>query len=215
MKRSDTIPAEIEPRKAPVQERSRLRFEKILEVSTELITQKGVESVSMSEIAEQAQISLASLYQYFPEKVSIIATLARRYNEYGQTCVQQAFEHAASYPQIVASLREMVRTYYEFFVKVPGGKPVWHAMQSDPRLLAIDYEDCDLHAQTIQKALMRSLSGLPEQDAYRIGHMFTNLVALTVRTAIDMPADEADCYIEEGIALFILPALDAVFAKYQ
>jgi len=62
------------PRKEPVQARSRVRFERILEVAVELIVARGMDAVAMSEIAKAAEISIASLYQYFPDKTAIIAT---------------------------------------------------------------------------------------------------------------------------------------------
>ena len=66
-------------RRTPTQQRSRERQERILAVATQLIASKGSDSLKMSEIAERSEISIGSLYQYFPDKSSVIRTLAERY----------------------------------------------------------------------------------------------------------------------------------------
>ena len=51
----------------PTQGRGRAKYEMILTTAKRLIGEHGNDSVSMREIAKQAGISVASIYQYFPE----------------------------------------------------------------------------------------------------------------------------------------------------
>ena len=76
-----------QPRRIPSQQRGRERFEKILTVASELIEKNGSDALKMSEIVEKAGLSFGALYQYFPDKTSIIRTLAERFNEEGRRCV--------------------------------------------------------------------------------------------------------------------------------
>jgi AcrR family transcriptional regulator len=69
------------PRKQPLQERSRLTVNTILQASTQILNQIGLEDLSTNKIAQKAGISIGSLYQYFPNKESIIAALLEQYVE--------------------------------------------------------------------------------------------------------------------------------------
>ncbi len=53
-------------RRDPKQERSRERVEEILRVAMQLVGEKGIDGVTMREIAAAAGGPIASLYQYFP-----------------------------------------------------------------------------------------------------------------------------------------------------
>ena len=64
------------PRKRPRQERARLTFDSIVEAADQLIT-SGAESTT-NHIAERAGVSIGTLYQYFPDRDSILATMIER-----------------------------------------------------------------------------------------------------------------------------------------
>jgi AcrR family transcriptional regulator len=75
----------INPRKLPQQDRSRLTVEAILEATTHILTQEGYDKANTNRIAERAGISIGSLYQYFPNKESLMAALIEQHsNEIAQ-----------------------------------------------------------------------------------------------------------------------------------
>ena len=59
------------PRRSPRQKRSRLLYDKILTTARELFERDGFAYVTTNAIAETAQISIGSLYQYFKNCESI------------------------------------------------------------------------------------------------------------------------------------------------
>lgn len=65
----------LRPRKKPVQGRSRLKIEKILEGAQGVMREKGVRAVTTHAIAAAAGANVASIYQYFPNKEAIIQAL--------------------------------------------------------------------------------------------------------------------------------------------
>jgi AcrR family transcriptional regulator len=75
----------VNPRKLPQQDRSRLTVEAILEATTRILTQEGYDKANTNRIAERAGISVGSLYQYFPNKESLMAALIEQHsNEIAQ-----------------------------------------------------------------------------------------------------------------------------------
>jgi AcrR family transcriptional regulator len=71
----------VNPRKLPQQDRSRLTVEAILEATTHILTQEGYDKANTNRIAERAGISVGSLYQYFPNKESLMAALIEQHSD--------------------------------------------------------------------------------------------------------------------------------------
>jgi AcrR family transcriptional regulator len=67
------------PRKLPRQDRSRVTVEAILEATTRILVEEGYDKANTNRIAERAGISIGSLYQYFPNKESLIAALMEQH----------------------------------------------------------------------------------------------------------------------------------------
>lgn len=66
-----------QPRKQAQQERSRATQTAIIEATARLLESQGRDGLTTNAIAERAGVSVGSLYQYFPNKEAILATLIR------------------------------------------------------------------------------------------------------------------------------------------
>lgn len=74
-------PVGIEPRRVPVQARSRERVERILDAAIQLLIEDGYDAVKTNLIAKRAGVSIGSVYQFFPNRFAIFNALATRYRE--------------------------------------------------------------------------------------------------------------------------------------
>ena len=72
----------VNPRKAPLQKRSKIKVEQILNATRELLISDGLEKITTNHIARKANMSVGSLYQYFPNKQAIIFQLSERLYEH-------------------------------------------------------------------------------------------------------------------------------------
>ena len=66
-----------QPRKQAKQERSRATQAAIIEATARLLETQGRDGLTTNTIADRAGVSVGSLYQYFPNKEAILATLIR------------------------------------------------------------------------------------------------------------------------------------------
>lgn len=66
-------------RKQPRQGRSREMVERILVAAREVLVDQGFDRFSTNRVAQAAGVSPGSLYQYFPDKASILDVLVDRY----------------------------------------------------------------------------------------------------------------------------------------
>jgi len=67
--------SEISPRKQPRQARSARLVEDTLEAAIRVLTRDGAQRFTAARVAEEAGVSVGSLYQYFPNKEAILFRL--------------------------------------------------------------------------------------------------------------------------------------------
>jgi AcrR family transcriptional regulator len=66
----------VTPRKRPSQARSRETVRAIVEAAAHIFELRGPDAATTDAIAERAGVSIGSLYQYFPSKDALLATLS-------------------------------------------------------------------------------------------------------------------------------------------
>jgi len=85
-------------RKLPVQERSRVTVDALLEATARILIREGFDKASTNRIAEVAGVSVGSLYQYFPSKEALVAALIDRHNREIMKAVQGELADAVNLP---------------------------------------------------------------------------------------------------------------------
>ncbi|TLX08734.1 TetR/AcrR family transcriptional regulator [Rhizobium sp. MHM7A] len=187
-----------QPRRIPRQQRGRDRFEKILAVAAELIESHGSDGLKMSEIVEKAGLSFGALYQYFPDKSSIIRTLAERFNEEGRRCVKGELAKVEDASAVQGVLANIVDQYYAFFRREPVMRDIWHATHTDKLLQQVDAEDMEFHAQAFLAVLVRLWPQRERRELLAIARLTMQLLAAAVRYAVSLDEQEG----AQAIALF-------------
>jgi AcrR family transcriptional regulator len=81
-------------RVAPQQERSARRLAGFLQAAAELFSEIGFEATTMQAIADRCKSSIGALYNYFPDKQSVAATLLGRYAEELDWRLKSLMEHS-------------------------------------------------------------------------------------------------------------------------
>jgi AcrR family transcriptional regulator len=178
-------------RLAPTQQRSRERFERILECAAAIMAEKGSEAFRMSDIVERSGIAFGSLYQYFPDKSAIIGTLAERHNAVGRECVRRDLSVVKTAGDLHPALCRIVDSYYQMFVDVPVMRDIWQATQADRALQKLDAEDMALLSGLLSDAVKRIAPNMPAAALATFSGLTMTLIAAAVRHAITLPARQA------------------------
>ncbi len=119
------------PRRRPTQERSRRRFELMLAVARELLTDVGFESMTCEEIAARAQVPIGTLYQFFANKYVIVCELDRQ----DTVAVQSELAELGSaipsldWPNLLERFLDHLAALWQHD---PSRRAVWLAVQSTP-----------------------------------------------------------------------------------
>ena len=74
-------PAALSPRKSPRQERSRRTVARILDAAAHVFHEQGYSAATTNDIADEAGVSIGSLYQYFPNKDALLVALTQQHIE--------------------------------------------------------------------------------------------------------------------------------------
>ena len=102
-------------RRTPQQERGERRVVELLEAAASVMAERGYDAATMTEIAERANSSIGSLYQYFPNKEAVVQALRKKYveelEERWVPLVAQASR--MSLKQLVDRLFDMIIDYIE------------------------------------------------------------------------------------------------------
>jgi AcrR family transcriptional regulator len=104
-------PTPLEPRKSPVQARSSASVEAICEATIQVLLAVGKERLTTTKVAARAGVSVGTLYQYFPNKSSLLQAVLRKHMEE----VTRAVE-AVCASQKGAPLEQMVDALIETFL---------------------------------------------------------------------------------------------------
>lgn len=96
----------IEPRKTPVQARSTVTVEAIFEATIQVLLEVGPDRLTTTRVAERAGVSVGTLYQYFPNKQSLLFSVMEQHLTHVGDAVEQACQR--NHGQPVATMVESV-----------------------------------------------------------------------------------------------------------
>ena len=91
----------------PKQQRSKDTVDVILAATARVLVKEGFDRASTNRIAEQAGVSIGSLYQYFPSKEALVAALVEQHIEHMSETLQAEMAKLADAPLAVV-VRRMV-----------------------------------------------------------------------------------------------------------
>jgi AcrR family transcriptional regulator len=100
------------PRKKPTQARSRATFEAIIEGGAQVLVEDGFHQMTTNSIAERAGVSIGSLYQYFPNKEAIVASIVERFAERQFELLVHGLQEIANAP-LEDVVRHLVNAMFE------------------------------------------------------------------------------------------------------
>ena len=121
----------LEPRRRPTQERSQLKFDRLLRVSRELLLDVGFESFTCEEVANRAEVPIGTLYQIFANKYVIVCELNR-------VDTLEVRDELAGFARQIPSLdwpkllNRLVDHLARLWRDDQSRRAVWHAVQSTP-----------------------------------------------------------------------------------
>lgn len=114
-------------RRVPLQERSRERVSRILDAAAHEFAERGVEAATMESIAERAHTSVGSIYQFYPNKLSLYEAIGDKYLEE----VRALFAILISDDAIVVPWRTVISATIDAFAEMHRSSVTFRAVWSN------------------------------------------------------------------------------------
>ena len=176
-------------RRKPSQTRSREKVKLILDCATALIAQQGSDAMRMSEVAQNAGISIGALYQYFLDKTAIVRVLAQGYNQEARECIEQGLIQVQTLPQLIEAFNCLIDEYYALFMAEPVMRDIWAATQANKTLREEEVAESRLNGALLAAAMRRlrpqSDPAVVENAAFLLMHLGEATMRLAVSTGPD------------------------------
>jgi AcrR family transcriptional regulator len=186
---SPTLARRIRQRKRPVQQRSLATVDAVLEATLQVLKRDGFLALTTTRVAERAGVSVGTLYQYFPDKASLVMALKVRYFERLVGSVRDAAAQVEgrpleiAVPALIAGLLRFKREHVDLamalrepMVALGGEGLVREAsrqlIDATARILTgarPGLEDVALRAQTLNAAIEGVLSAVMFQTPRLLG----------------------------------------------
>lgn len=168
----------------PQQDRSKKTYERLLDVTGQLLEEVGVDRVSTNLVAERAGVSPPTVYHYFVDKYALFRALGERLMAAQNALV--AIDFHQSEAEIAVTLAEHVRLTRDF----PGGIWVMRMLRAVPQLAEVRLAS---HRALAASLVEQEIGNDPSLDQAALERM--------VRLAIEMGYAAIEMALEE-------PALD-------
>ncbi|MGC4118637.1 MAG: TetR/AcrR family transcriptional regulator [Myxococcales bacterium] len=110
----------LEPRKPPVQGRSKATVEQVLAAAAQVFESHGYAAGTTNRIAQRAGVSIGTLYQYYPSKEAIAVALLERHIEETH---RRSLEWAGHMVAERHGLRDALKDYVEGMLEAHAGRP--------------------------------------------------------------------------------------------
>lgn len=119
------------PRRRPIQERSRRKFEALLTAARSVLVEVGFDSFTCEEVASRAGVPIGTLYQFFANKYVLICELDR-VDTAENVAELMKFSGQVPAPQWPDILDDFIDHLAGLWRDDPSRRAVWHAVQSTP-----------------------------------------------------------------------------------
>ena len=197
----------LEPRKRPTQERSKVKFDHLLQVSRDLLLETGFESFTCEEVAQRAGLPIGTLYQFFANKYVIVCELDRQ----NAVAIQSELDKlAGELPTLdwLVLLDRLVDHMSQLWINDPSRSAVWYAVQSTPVTRATaEITERELAAR-VAHVLAPLTPGTPRDRrkimAEVLVHMSYSMLNFSVRDLQEH--DEAIIELKRLLASYLLAA---------
>ncbi len=192
--------------RSPQQQRSKTRMNEILGATKSIMAQSGSIDLKMKDIAKAANVTVSSIYQYFPNKDAIVKVLAQSYlNQWSEQVATQV-KQVSSAKEIQGLILNLITDFYQRYKCDSVLQDIWGSKSSDNIYQNIDME----HNLVIQGIVYNELKYLFDQTNWPKLET-TILLSLhqgsaAIRLALTLNEKEA----EEIMAVYTQQTLNAI-----
>lgn len=190
-------------RKHPRQARSKATVDAILEATARVLVDDGYDKLTTNRVAKVAGVSVGSLYQYFPNKQSLVLAVAE---EHARSMVELL---GATLSQLAdVSIPVAIRTYVTAMLEVHSQEPeLHHALVQVVMQVGFEpFEEVDEMAMTLITGFLEQHRDEVKPTNARAAAwvLMTSVESLTHLFALKRPEGVTEAMLAEEITAIVL-----------
>lgn len=177
--------ADVEPRNAPVQGRSKQRSKQIIDATSELLERVGFDDLNTILIAKEVGISIGSLYHYFPNKHAILYSMGMRWLDEIEIVLKEFDSWDIENIPLSDLLDDMLTTNFKVYKKQKAILTLVQAMFAVPELRELDEKHDEMMITTFARLFKRMGMTKQLKERERLGRVYlesTHAVFVTMAT---------------------------------
>jgi len=190
-------------RAIPAQARSAVTVEKILNAATSVLVDRGLQSFNTNSVAQCAGLNVATLYHYFPDKVSILAELFTRDQNRRSEFITARMDELPHVADLSQWTSDLIHAIVEVRRANPATAVLRQACRTVPELVALEESD---NANVVTHFARILRVRIPELSPARSRHCARALIesgaALLDRASLD--EESAQGLVRETITMLSL-----------
>jgi AcrR family transcriptional regulator len=167
-------PAELDLRRKPMQARGQATFEAILDATAVLLDQVGGERLTTNLIARAADVNVATLYQYFPNKQTVLLELFRRHSRTRIAAIDRQLAGLSASADWRRVIGTVIQQAADARASTPGLAALRQVMRTSPDLLAYEQEYAKHMAAMLAEELRKA--GVKRDQATLVARCTTETV---------------------------------------
>ena len=163
------------PRNTPIQKRALERRAKILEVTAELLEEVGQDDLTTILVAKRAEMSVGTLYHYFPNKYAILYALAEQWLGEIDTVLRELEAERLETMSLKKFVDKAVERMLLAYTNQRGLLPLVQAMFGVPELKDLDTAHDELIITSMARMFARLEVAERPAELARLGRGFLEI----------------------------------------
>lgn len=149
------------PRRAPRQARSKERVERVLAAAAAIVDRGGVDAVTTNAIAEEAELPVGTLYQFFPNREAVLLALLERGLDALDARFRPLLDPLHDAEPLAVTIDAVVDALAAAYTDVPALAALMQGMRADPRFAAVAERNNERVAGWLVELVRRQAPELP------------------------------------------------------
>jgi len=173
------------PRNKPVQERALKQITNILETTAQLLEQVGQDDLTTILVAKHADISVGTLYHYFPNKYAIMYALAEQWVDEMEIAIDELEAQSLEQMSIKIFVEFSIQRILKVYLNQKGLLPLVQAMNGVPELQNLDIKHDKIVIDGMARMFKRLDITTDENELIRLGKAYLEISHALLLVVVD------------------------------
>lgn len=187
-------------KRAPRQKRAVETYNRILDVSTRLLTELGVDGMTTNLIADEAGIKVPTLYRYFPNKYAVLMALGHRLMEAQNTIIEQWLDRSqnnSSPGALIEDFEFLIANSIKVTRAEPGALAISLSLRAVPALQKVRLASHRMMTDLITARIAERLTGVSQELLWPRVRLSLDLAYAAIEMTLEEPRVDDDLVATE------------------